>query len=77
VIDLTSPTPYQLSRDAGAVVIYFDVQPRTLRCPANSTTLALETRCRARNSVYTEATPSSDGPFVEQFADFRSSLQLA
>jgi type IV pilus assembly protein PilQ len=26
VIDLTSATPYQLSRDAGAVVIYFDAQ---------------------------------------------------
>jgi len=27
VIDLTSPTPYEIARDGGAVVIYFDVLP--------------------------------------------------
>ena len=34
VIDLTEATPYQLSRDTGAVVIYFDAQPAA---PANAT----------------------------------------
>ena len=29
VIDLTSATPYEIARDGGALVIYFDVQPET------------------------------------------------
>src|SRR6267378_2549423 len=58
VIDLTSATPYQLSRDAGAVVIYFDVQPaKPSAAPANSTTLALETRLPRAEFRYTDATP--------------------
>lgn len=53
VIDLTSATPYQLSRDAGAVVIYFDAQQaEPSLTPANATTLTSLNKFR-----YTEAAP--------------------
>ena len=53
VIDLTEATPYQLSRDAGAVVIYFDLQPTgPANVSANSTTAAARHEFR-----YTEASP--------------------
>jgi type IV pilus assembly protein PilQ len=53
VIDLTSATPYQLSRDAGAVVIYFDAQQaEPSLTPANATTLTSQNKFR-----YTEAAP--------------------
>src|SRR5207245_3607260 len=43
VIDLTSATPYQLSRDAGAVVIYFAAPSATpAEVPVNTTTLTLQ-----------------------------------
>src|SRR6267143_2420153 len=58
VIDLTSATPYQLSRDAGAVVIYFDAQPlEPSAAPANATTLALQTRLPRPEFLYNQATP--------------------
>src|SRR5882672_10096517 len=45
VIDLTSATPYQLLRDAGAVVIYFNAQPaEPAVTPASATTLTSENR---------------------------------
>jgi type IV pilus assembly protein PilQ len=53
VIDLTSATPYQLSRDAGAVVIYFDAQQvEPSLTPANATTLTSQNKFS-----YTEAAP--------------------
>src|SRR6266404_6015193 len=60
VIDLTAATPYQLSRDAGAVVIYFDTQPaEPATAPANATTLTSENRPEFR---YTDATPRRSVP---------------
>ncbi len=60
VIDLTAATPYQLSRDAGAVVIYFDTQPaEPATAPANATTLTSENRPEFR---YTDATPQRSVP---------------
>jgi type IV pilus assembly protein PilQ len=60
VIDLTAATPYQLSRDAGAVVIYFDAQPaEPATAPANATTLTSENRPEFR---YTDATPRRSVP---------------
>src|SRR5258706_10504130 len=60
VIDLTAATPFQLSRDAGAVVIYFDAQPaEPTTAPANATTLTSENRPEFR---YTDATPRQSVP---------------
>jgi type IV pilus assembly protein PilQ len=59
VIDLTAATPYQLSRDAGAVVIYLDAQPAApAAVPANLTTLASRPNDKARPEFqYTPAAP--------------------
>jgi type IV pilus secretin PilQ/predicted competence protein len=55
VIDLTGATPYQLSRDTGAVVIYFDAQPAA---PANARTVTLQQNEKARPQFrYTTAAP--------------------
>src|SRR3989441_7414318 len=63
VIDLTSATPYQLARDAGAVVIYFDAQPaEPAVTPANATTLTLENRLARPEFRYSEATPRLSVP---------------
>src|SRR5437870_5585294 len=60
VIDLTSATPYQLSRDAGAVVIYFDAPSATpVEVPVNTTTLTLQRNDRTRSEFhYSEAAPN-------------------
>jgi type IV pilus assembly protein PilQ len=58
VIDLTSATPYQLSRDAGAVVIYFDARPaEPAVTPANATSLTLQNKLTRPEFRYTEAAP--------------------
>ncbi len=58
VIDLTSATPYQLSRDAGAVVIYFNAQPaEPAVTPANATTLTSQNKLPRPEFRYTDATP--------------------
>ena len=58
VIDLTSATPYQLTRDAGAVVIYFDAQPvEPSAASANATTLTLQNKVSRPEFRYTEAGP--------------------
>jgi len=58
VIDLTSATPYQLSRDAGAVVIYFNAQPaEPAVTPANATTLTSQNKLSRAEFRYTDATP--------------------
>src|SRR3989441_8261970 len=58
VIDLTSATPYQLSRDAGAVVIYFNAQPaKPDVTPANATTLTSQNKLSRAEFRYTDATP--------------------
>src|SRR5438445_988524 len=58
VIDLTSATPYQLSRDAGAVVIYFNAQPaEPAVTPANATTLTSQNKLSRPEFRYTDATP--------------------
>jgi len=63
VIDLTSATPYQLSRDAGAVVIYFDAQPAEPSVtPANATTLTSQNRLTRAEFRYTESTPRLSVP---------------
>jgi type IV pilus assembly protein PilQ len=56
VIDLTSPTPYQISRDGGAVVISFDAQPETpLETPvASKVVTSAQTR---PEFLYTAAAP--------------------
>src|SRR5882672_1527587 len=63
VIDLTSATPYQLSRDAGTVVIYFNAQPaEPAVTPANATTLTSENRLTRAEFRYTDATPRRSAP---------------
>ena len=63
VIDLTAGTPYQLSRDAGAVVIYFDAQPtEPATAPANATTLTSENKVSRPEFRYTDATPRRSVP---------------
>ncbi len=58
VIDLTSATPYQLSRDAGAVVIYFNAQPaEPAVTPANATTMTSQNKLSRPEFQYTDATP--------------------
>src|SRR6266850_1273836 len=58
VIDLTSATPYQLTRDAGAVVIYFDAQPvEPSAASAHATTLTLQNKVSRPEFRYTEAGP--------------------
>src|SRR3989454_8864316 len=58
VIDLTSATPYQLSRDAGAVVIYFNAQPaEPAVTPANASTLTSQNKLSRPEFRYTDATP--------------------
>src|SRR5882672_7181113 len=58
VIDLTSATPYQLSRDAGTVVIYFNAQPaEPAVTPANATTLTSQNKLSRPEFRYTDATP--------------------
>ncbi|MGB2897759.1 MAG: type IV pilus secretin PilQ [Candidatus Acidiferrum sp.] len=58
VIDLTSATPYQLSRDAGAVVIYFNAQPaESVVTPANATTMTSENKLPRPEFRYADATP--------------------
>jgi type IV pilus assembly protein PilQ len=56
VIDLTSATPYEIARDGGAVVIYFDVQPGSpVETPAAAKVIAsAESRPEFR---YTAAAP--------------------
>src|SRR6266446_1444265 len=59
VIDLTAATPYQLSRDAGAVVIYFDAPSATpVEVPVNTTTLTLQRNEKTREFHYNEAAPN-------------------
>ena len=49
VIDLTAATRYQLSRDGGAVVIYFDVQPgKPAEAAGNATMLASQQMEKSR-----------------------------
>src|SRR6266404_296673 len=63
VIDLTTATPYQLSRDAGAVVIYFDAQrAEPAAAPANATTLTSENKGSRPEFRYTDATPRRSVP---------------
>jgi type IV pilus assembly protein PilQ len=58
VIDLTWATSYQLSRDPGAVVIYFDAEPaEPVAAPANATTVTSENKLARPEFRYTEATP--------------------
>jgi len=59
VIDLTTATPYQVSRDGEAVVIYFETPSTTPVLPASSaTTLTLLQNEKARQEFhYTEASP--------------------
>jgi len=59
VIDLTTATPYQVSRDGEAVVIYFETPSTTPVLPASSaTTLTLQQNEKARQEFhYTEASP--------------------
>ena len=54
VIDLTSASQYQISRDAGAVVIYFDASAEA--APANATLTSQNNLSRAEFR-YTDATP--------------------
>jgi len=56
VIDLTSAAPYQISRDGGAVVIFFDAQPETpVETPvASKIVTSVQTRPEFR---YTAAVP--------------------
>ncbi len=59
VIDLTAATPYQLSRDGGAVVIYFDAPSATpVEVPVNTTTLTLQRNEKTREFHYNEAAPN-------------------
>src|SRR5213596_1722811 len=60
VIDLTAATPYQLSRDGGAVVIYFAAPSATpVEVPVNTTTLTLQRNDKTRPEFhYNEAAPN-------------------
>jgi type IV pilus assembly protein PilQ len=59
VIDLTSATPYQLSRDAGSVVIYFDAQAAAPIdvLAKNASAAALPVETAHQEFQYTAATP--------------------
>src|SRR5712691_10096581 len=59
VIDLTTATPYQVSRDGEAVVIYFETPSNTPVLPASdATTLTSQLNEKARQEFhYTEASP--------------------
>ena len=59
VIDLTTATPYQVSRDGEAVVIYFETSPTTPALPAsNATTLTSQQNEKARLEFqYAESSP--------------------
>jgi type IV pilus assembly protein PilQ len=59
VIDLTTATPYQVSRDGQAVVIYFDTPSKTRVLPTSTeTTLTSQENEKARQEFhYTEASP--------------------
>src|SRR5260370_29546198 len=59
VIDLTAATPYRLSRDGGAVVIYFAAPSATpVEVPVNTTTLTLQRNEKTRPEFhYKEAAP--------------------
>ncbi len=60
VIDLTAATPYQLSREGGAVVIYFDApSAKPVEVPVNTTTLTLQRNDKTRAEFhYNEAAPN-------------------
>ncbi len=60
VIDLTAATPYQLSREGGAVVIYFDApSAKPVEVPVNTTTLTLRRNDKTRAEFhYNEAAPN-------------------
>src|SRR5437899_4653565 len=60
VIDVTAATPYQLSRDGGAVVIYFAAPSATpVEVPVNTTTLTLQRNDKTRPEFhYNEAAPN-------------------
>jgi type IV pilus assembly protein PilQ len=62
VIDLTTATPYQVSRDGEAVVIYFEMPSTTPALPASTaTTLTSQLNERPRQEFhYTEAAPRLD-----------------
>ncbi len=63
VIDLTSATPYQLLRDAGAVVIYFSAQPaEPAVTPVNATTLTSQNKLSRPEFRYADATPRLSVP---------------
>ena len=59
VIDLTTATPYQVSRDGEAVVIYFETPSETPPLPASTaTTLTSQENEKTRQEFhYTEASP--------------------
>jgi type IV pilus assembly protein PilQ len=59
VIDLTTATPYQVSRDGQAVVIYFETPSKTRVLPTSTeTTLTSQENEKARQEFhYTEASP--------------------
>jgi len=77
--DLTRRRRYQLSRDAGAVVIYFDAQPaEPAAAPANAATLTSENKLIASGiSLYRCVAPAVGAPHFQEFANFRSSLRVA
>ncbi len=56
VIDLTAATPYQLARDGGAVVIYFDAPSMTpVSAPAKTRTLTSQVNEKARPEFHYNA----------------------
>jgi type IV pilus assembly protein PilQ len=58
VIDLTTATPYQVSRDGEAVVIYFETLATTPVLPTSGTTLTSQRNEKTRQEFhYTEASP--------------------
>ncbi len=78
VIDLSSATPYQLSRGAGAVVVSFEAQSATPAATVmNFAALTSGQRDKTRSEFQYTAGPESRGSFVENFADFRSSFPVA
>ena len=58
VVDLTTATPYQVSRDGEAVVIYFETPSATPLLPtSNATTLTQQNEKARQEFQYTEASP--------------------
>jgi type IV pilus secretin PilQ/predicted competence protein len=59
VIDLTEATPYQISRDGGAVVIFFEVQPESpAEAPSATTKITSQQTSKTRADFhYTTAAP--------------------